>query len=198
MVMYEVREFDLAGVEGLSRRAIELHLDLYRGYVEQVNKLVTDTRAQASQGAPDHLNHDARARRLAFEFNGMVLHEVFFEALRGPERTYDKTGVFAEAVDESFGGFDKWRKDFLQMAAVRGVGWVLAMRDRQTNRLFNAWIDEHHLGVPTGTEPVLALDLWEHAYLLDYTPAKRGDYAQTMLDNVDWSVVESRCTVTQG
>lgn len=195
--MYEVREFDLAGVEGLSRRAIEMHLELYRGYVEQVNKLITAMRAQAAESAPDHIVHDARARRLAFEFNGMVLHELFFEALRGPERPYDKSGVFAEAADESFGGFDRWRQDFLRMAALRGVGWVLAMRDRQTNRLFNVWIDEHHLGIPTGTDPVFVVDLWEHAYLLDYAPAKRGDYAQAMFANTDWSVVEARCTVTQ-
>jgi Fe-Mn family superoxide dismutase len=140
--------------------------------------------------------HDARARRLAFEWNGMVLHELFFEGLRGPGHRLNDSGVFAEAVDESFGGFEQWRKDVTEMAALRGIGWVAAVRDRQTNRLFNVWLDEHHLGMPAGVDTLLVVDLWEHAYLLDYPPAKKAAYVDAILSNVDWSVVEGRCTVT--
>jgi Fe-Mn family superoxide dismutase len=192
--MYDRREFKLEHVEGLSRRAIELHLDLYRGYVEQVNKLLTGIR-ESPKPVADKATGDARARRLAFEWNGMVLHERFFEALRGPDGAPDKNGVLAEAFDESFGGFDAWRKDLLQMAELRGIGWVAAVRDRETNRLFNTWIDAHHLGMPAGVETIFVLDLWEHAYLIDFEPSRREDYVETVLRNVDWSVVEARCKV---
>jgi Fe-Mn family superoxide dismutase len=132
--MYDAREFNLQAVEGLSETAISLHLGLYRGYVENVNRL----------------------------------HELFFEELRGTGHRPDDSGVFAEALDQSFGGFDAWRKDVLQMAALRGIGWVVAARDRQTNRVFNVWVDEHHFGIPA------------------------------ILANVDWSVVEGRCVTSVG
>jgi Fe-Mn family superoxide dismutase len=189
--MYEPREFDLKGVQGLSPRAIELHLGLYRGYVEQVNRHLGQIREKP--GEAGKATYDARARSLAFEWNGMVLHEIFFDALRGPGRTLDEEGVFAEALDESFGGFDAWKKDLAAMAAVRGVGWVATVRDPETSSTFNVWLDEHQLGTPAGVQTLFVLDLWEHAWLLDYAPARKPEYVQTILANVDWSVIESRC-----
>jgi Fe-Mn family superoxide dismutase len=124
----------------------------------------------------------------------MVLHELFFEALRGPDRRLNETGVLAEGFDESFGGFNAWRQDVNAMASLRGIGWVATVRDRQTNRLLNLWIDEHHFGMPAGVQPLLVIDLWEHAWLLDYLPAHRATYVETILRNIDWSVVEARCT----
>jgi len=196
--MYEAREFSLEAVEGLSARAIALHLELYRGYVENVNKLLTRTREPPAGTAADHSGFDVRARRMAFEWNGMVLHESFFEELRGPGYRLDDSGVFAEGLDESFGGFDRWRKDILEMAALRGVGWVATVRDRQTNRLLNVWVDEHQLGMPAGVDTVLVVDLWEHAYLMDFAPAKKSSYVETILANIDWSVIEARCVVDAG
>jgi Fe-Mn family superoxide dismutase len=194
--MYEPREFDLRDVEGLSARTWNLHLELYRGYVENVNRLLTQVRDLASARSEDKALYDARARRLAFEWNGMMLHELFFEALRGPGGTLNETGVLAEALDESFGGFEAWRRDVSEMAALRGIGWVATVRDPLTNRLCNVWIDEHDRGVPAATQAVLVIDLWEHAYLLDYQPAQRGAYVETVLKNVDWSVIEARCKVS--
>ena len=69
----------------------------------------------------------------------------------------------------------------------------VCVRERTTNRLYNAWIDLHHLNVPANTDIVLALDLWEHAYMLDFAPAQRSTYFDTLWDSIDWSKVESRC-----
>lgn len=193
--MYSPREFDLKSVDGLSLRAIHLHLELYKGYVENVNKLLTQIREKG--GAADEAAYDVRARRLGFEWNGMVLHEIFFETLRGPGSKIDEKGVFAEALDQSFGGFEPWKRDLIEMASLRGIGWVATVRDRTANRLMNVWIDEHHFGMPAGVRPILLIDLWEHAYLLDYVPSQRGAYVETVLNNIDWAVVESRCTVAE-
>jgi Fe-Mn family superoxide dismutase len=180
-------------VEGLSARAIDLHLGLYRGYVEQVNALLTQLREKPA-GMGQQM-HDVVARRLAFEWNGMILHEVFFESLRGTGHRLDDSGVFAEALDQSYGGFDAWRTNVTEMAALRGIGWVITAREPQRNRIFNTWVNEHHLGVPAGVQIVFALDLWEHAYLLDYLPEQRRNYVGKILENTDWTVVERRCTV---
>lgn len=184
MYRYSPREFNLGSVEGLSRRALELHLGLYRGYVDKVNELLAD--------APSH-DPDARARRMGFEWNGMVLHELFFETLRGPGREPDPRGVFAEALDEHFGGFDGWRRDVTALAGLRGIGWVAAVRDPANGSLFNVWFDEHQLGTPAGVQFLFVLDLWEHAWLLDYKPAERDAYVDAVLRNTDWPAVDARC-----
>lgn len=187
MYQYTAREFDLSHVEGLSARAIELHLGLYKGYVQKVNELL---------GGDAQHNADQRARRMGFEWNGMVLHELFFEALRGPGSQIDERGVFAEALDESFGGFDAWRRDLAELAGLRGIGWVATVRDPATSRLFNVWIEEHHLGTPAGVQSVLLVDLWEHAWVLDFQPAQRSAYFDTILKNIDWAIVDERCRVS--
>jgi Fe-Mn family superoxide dismutase len=188
MFEYSPRQFQLESVEGLSLRAIHLHLELYKGYVQNVNRLLAAKLETQESGAATY----ERVRRLGFEWNGMVLHELFFEALRGPGRRIDGKGVFAEALDESFGGFEAWKNDLTALAAARGIGWVAAVRDPATNCLFNAWIDEHHLGMPAGVQTLLVIDLWEHAWILDYPPAERGRYVETVLRNVDWSIVDAR------
>ncbi len=191
--MFEVRTFELGGVEGLSLRAVRLHMELYKGYVQQVNQLLTAIREQPDDCVADKAAADARTRRLPFEWNGMILHELFFESLRGPGSSPDEKGVFAEALDECFGGFSAWRDDMVRLAARRGVGWVLTVREAQTNRVFNVWVDEHHLGMPAGVQTLFALDLWEHAYLLDYGAGEKDVYVEVILNNTDWSLIEKRC-----
>jgi Fe-Mn family superoxide dismutase len=192
MYEYTPRQFALEGVEGLSLKAVHLHLDLYKGYVDNVNKLLA---ARAAGGEGKSAEYE-RVRRMAFEWNGVVLHELFFEALRGPGSEPDGKGVFAEALDENFGGFEPWQRDLAAMASLRGIGWVAAVRDPATNRLFNVWIDEHHLKMPAGVQTLVVVDLWEHAWILDYKPSERDAYFDVIMKNIDWSVVEGRCRAT--
>ena len=193
---YKVREFDLTGVAGLSPRAIELHLELYAGYVENLNKLLTEQRAGYPEPgeAAVPLDLASHARRFAFEYNGVMLHELFFEA-HGPtgSGSPEKGGRLAAAAETTFGGVTQWMQHAAALAALRGVGWVITVRERATNRLYNTWVDLHHLSVPANTDIVLALDLWEHAYLLDFAPAQRSTYFETLWTCIDWTKVESRC-----
>lgn len=186
---YQVRNFDLSGVEGLSKKAIDLHLSLYKGYVENLNKLLE----QVPQGkAPPGLALDGYARRFAFEYNGVMLHELFFEALAGKKRQPEDDGTFSRSLNQGYGGFDAWKGAVENLAKTRGVGWVLTVRERGSQRLHNCWIDLHHYSVPANSDVVFVLDCWEHAFMLDFTPAQRADYAKIILQNTDWSVVESR------
>lgn len=193
---YVVREFDLTGVTGLSPRAIELHLDLYAGYVTHLNKLLSEQTAAfpAPGEAATPLDLNSHARRFAFEYNGVMLHELFFEAL-GPTGagSPDKSGALADAAARTFGGITQWMQHAAALAQLRGIGWVVTVRERATNRLYNTWVDLHHLNVPANTDIILALDLWEHAYLLDFAPSQRETYFETVWSSIDWQKVESRC-----
>ena len=193
---YEVREFDLTGVAGLSPRAIELHLELYAGYVTNLNKLLAEQRAAFPEPgeAATPLDLASHARRFAFEYNGVVLHELFFEALGATGSGSPEQGRRAgRRGRRKFGGVKQWMQHAAGLAELRGVGWVITVRERTTNRLYNAWVDLHHLSVPANTDIVLALDLWEHAYLLDFAPAQREKYFETLWSSIVWEKVESRC-----
>jgi superoxide dismutase, Fe-Mn family len=190
-VTYEVRAFDLSGVQGLSKKAIDLHLGLYKTYVEQLNKLLEPSPQPPS--GPASLALDGYNRRFAYEFNGVALHELFFEQLAGKRRQVRSDGDFVEALHEGYGDISGWRASVEALAKTRGVGWVLTLRERGQERLRNCWIDLHHLNMPAKCDVVFALDLWEHAFVIDFTPAQRTDYVKIILDNVDWEVVEQRC-----
>jgi Fe-Mn family superoxide dismutase len=183
-------------VTGLSQRAVELHLELYRGYVKAFNTLLAEQRSAfpAAGEAATPLDLASHARRFAFEYNGIVLHELFFEALGAPGASSpDKQGVLAEAAERSFGGLEQWMQHAAGLAQLRGVGWIVCVRETASNRLYNAWVDLHHLMVPANTQIVLALDLWEHAYLLDFAPSQRGKYFEMLWSSIDWDKVEARC-----
>jgi Fe-Mn family superoxide dismutase len=189
---YKVRDFDLSKLQGISHEAIEDHLHLYRGYVENTNKLLkVALAAKANPGKqPDP---EDWVHRLGFEYNGMVLHELFFDQLRGPSAELPSDGVLAEAADISFGSVKGWRDHLLTVARTRGTGWVMSARDWASNRLLTFWIEQHHVGIPAGLEPVFVLDLWEHAYLRDFGVKGREQWVETALANTDWRVIEERC-----
>ena len=184
---YQVRPFDLTAVKGLSKKAIDLHLGLYKGYVDNLNKLLEQN---SKGGSP--LVTDGYNRRFAFEYNGVKLHELFFEQLAGKRRQPLTDSDWVEALKEDFGDFNGWKSKIETLATTRGVGWVLTLRERGTSRLHNFWVDLHHLHMPADSQIVFALDLWEHAFLTDFTPAQKADYVKTVLENVDWAIVEQR------
>ena len=192
---YVAREFDLSGITGLSQRALELHLELYQGYVKAFNALLAEQDAAfpAAGEAAAPLDLASHARRFAFEYNGIVLHELFFEAL-GPTggSSPDREGALADAASRSFGSVEQWMQHAAALAQLRGIGWIVAVRERDTNRLYNCWVDLHHLMLPANTQVVLALDLWEHAYLLDFAPSQRGTYFEMLWSSLDWGKVEER------
>jgi superoxide dismutase, Fe-Mn family len=189
---YVVRKFDLSRVTGISREALDDHLQLYQGYVENTNELLeVALAAKANRGKqPDP---EGWVHRLGFEFNGMVLHELFFDQLRGPGGDLPSDGLLAEAADISFGGVQGWRDHMIAVARTRGPGWVMSARDWTSNRLLTFWIEQHEVGIPASLEPVFVLDLWEHAYLRDFGVKGREQWVEAVLDNIDWKVIEERC-----
>jgi Fe-Mn family superoxide dismutase len=193
--VYKPKQFKLSGLKGISDRTLEMHFSLYEGYVKNTNalteRLFEITRnKKASAKEPTYTE---LTRRLGFEYGGMVLHEYYFENL-APNGKGALGREFKEAVEKSFESFENWRVDFAAIGGMRGVGWAILYQDPVTQQLSNHWIALHHIGVPSGFKPILVMDVWEHAYLLDYKPGERNNYVDAFFSNIDWDVVQRRLT----
>lgn len=193
---YVAKKFALSGLVGISDQTLDMHFKLYEGYVAQTNHLTAQLR-ELSKGGP--IDQDKMAayselsRRLGFEYNGMVLHEYYFDNLtKDGSIEPSPNSTFVKAVQASHDSYEAWKVDFVTIGKMRGVGWVVCYQNPVTGRLSNHWITLHEEGNIAGFTPVLVMDVWEHAFLLDYKPAERPKYIDAFMANVDWQTVESR------
>lgn len=185
--MYEAKNFErLLGTEGFSDVLLRNHFTLYEGYVSNTNKLV-DLLSTKETGTPEY---SELQRRLGWEWNGMKMHELYFGNMTKEKSTLDK-GMFKEKIDEIYGSFENWKKNFISVGSMRGIGWAVLARDTETGRLFNVWINEHDGGHLVGATPLLVMDVFEHAFMIDYG-LKRADYISAFWNAIDWGVVSAR------
>ena len=188
---YTAKDFSgLKGMEGFSDTALDNHFTLYNGYVTNTNKLMDTLAAMVKDGKIGTPEYAELKRRMGFEFNGMRLHEYYFENLGG-KAPLDKSGKLGKKLAEDFGRYEDWEKDFRGTAMMRGIGWTILYQDDRTGRLFNQWINEHEVGHPAGCAPILVLDVFEHAFLTDYG-LKRPDYIEAFFKNINWGAAEAR------
>lgn len=183
----------LKGLHGLSDQQMEMHLKLYEGYVTNTNKLneeIAELLQRKQGGTPPHAE---LRRNLGFEYNGMILHEYYFGNLtpNGKGQPAERSSI-GTALTEGFGGWDAWRADFQHVGELRGVGWAILYQDPMTGHLSNHWVTLHEDGHPAGFKPILVMDVWEHAFMMDYKPAGRSKYIEAFFANIDWDAVEQR------
>ncbi len=184
---YEKKDFSrLMGMAGFSDKALDIHFALYEGYVKNTNKNMELLRTLDKESS----EYAEVKRRLGWELNGAVLHELYFENLGGDGR-FDKGGMVCRAMDRIFGSFEEWKEDFVATGKMRGIGWVVTYQDTQTGNLINSWINEHDAGHPAGFNPLLVMDVFEHAFVSDYGKDK-GSYIDAFMKNIDWGAVEKR------
>ena len=193
---YKAQQFNLSGLKGISDETLEMHFKLYEGYVKETNKLTVKISEFLKDGRVDQEEMPAYSeltRRLGFEYNGMVLHEYYFGNMK-KDGTGDaaNTSNFFKAAESSFGSYDTWKADFVSVGKMRGVGWAICYENPANGRLSNHWITLHEVGNVSGFTPVLVMDVWEHAFLLDYKPADRPKYIEAFFSNIDWNTVEQR------
>jgi superoxide dismutase, Fe-Mn family len=193
---YQAKQYNLSGLIGISDQTLEMHFKLYEGYVRETNRLTGHIARFLKDGTVDQEEMPAYSeltRRLGFEYNGMVLHEYYFDNLkRHGSGDPDRTSVFIKEAESSFGSYAVWKTDFSSIAKMRGVGWAICSRNPMNGRLSNHWITLHETGNVAGFTPLLILDVWEHAFLLDYKPSERGKYIESFFSNINWDVVEER------
>lgn len=188
---YEAKDYSsLIGMDGFSEALLKNHFTLYQGYVANTNKvmgLLDEMLKEDKTGTPEYAE---LKRRLGWEFNGMRLHEYYFDNLGGGSNL-DTGGKLVQEINENFGGYASWEKDFKAIGAMRGIGWTVLYQDSATRRLFNLWINEHDVGHPAGCNPILVMDVFEHAFMLDYG-LKRADYIEAFFKNIDWNEADKR------
>jgi len=182
-------------LEGLSEKMIDQHWMLYKGYVTNVNLLNQTVRDCLDSGG--QLNEPRMAevqRRLGFEYNGMILHEYYFGSLAKGSRSLSQSSDLHKKLNEDFGGFDRWRKQFVEIGKMRGVGWAITYLDPFCQRLVTAWVSDHEVGHIAGFIPIVVMDVWEHAFVTDYgnSAEGRGQYIEAFFGNLDWDVIAER------
>ncbi len=165
MKKFKEMKFNLGVLKGISKKNIEEHLKLYAGYVKNTNEL---------------LESEEYNRRFPFEWNGMRNHEIYFASLVGGGTPTPTSGALAEV---------NWDK-FKALALTRGVGWAMLYYDPLSKQLIQSWVDEQHLGQLSQCIPILALDMWEHAYVYDYPTSEKKKYVEAFFENLNWAVVE--------
>jgi superoxide dismutase, Fe-Mn family len=193
MHTYTPRTFTLGTLEGLSDEQIKAHLGLYEGYVKHMNVL----REQIAElTALDKEKYTyaimETRRRLGFEFNGMRMHEYYFEQLEGGPSPLSSESKLVTAVTEKYGSIDGFMTHFKSVAMSRGIGWSVLYADPVGNTVHTAWVADHELGQLGGLPVIFALDMWEHAFMVDYLPAEKKNYVEAFFKNINWSVVEKR------
>src|SRR4030042_2523366 len=189
--VYTAKDYSrLLGMEGFSDVLLKNHFTLYQGYVTHTNKLIDTFDQMLKEGKMVSPEFAESKRRFGWEFNGMRLHEYYFENLGG-KGGLEKSGKLFKKVSEEFGSFETWEKEFRAIGMMRGIGWAVLYQDSLTGRLINFWINEHDGGHPAGGTPLLILDVFEHAFMIDYG-LKRADYIETFFKNIQWKVVEDR------
>ncbi len=190
---YTARTFDLPELKGLSKEQTAVHLALYEGYVKHTN-LILDTikklREEDAEGNAFQINE--LRRRLGFEFDGMRMHEYYFEQFEGGPKVASGEGNLRKVATEKYGSWDAFVAHIKEVAGTRGIGWTVVYFDAPESGLHTAWVDDHQLGQFSGVPIILALDMWEHAFMVDYKPAEKKSYVEAFFENVNWDAAERR------
>ncbi|MEW5806780.1 MAG: Fe-Mn family superoxide dismutase [Acidobacteriota bacterium] len=190
-MIYTAKDYSyLIGMEGFSEALLKNHFTLYQGYVTNTNKLIETLAGMLKDGKIGTPEYAELKRRLGWEFNGMRLHELYFDNLGG-RVPLDKNGPLAGKLAENFGSHEAWERDFKATGAMRGIGWAILYQDNVGRKLMNFWINEHDVSHPAGCIPILIMDVFEHAFMIDYG-LKRADYIEVFFRNIEWQNVSNR------
>jgi len=193
--MYQPQNYDhLLGTAGFSDALLKNHFTLYGGYVTNTNKFITTLEALAKDGKAGTPEYSEVKRRFGWEFNGMRLHELYFGNMTKEGKALSKTSELFKKLTKVYGSYENWEKDFRAVGVMRGIGWVILYEDPTNKELFNVWVNEHDVGHLAGCKPLLIMDVFEHAFMLDYG-IKRADYITAFFNAIDWKEVGKRFTI---
>ncbi len=193
MHTYTPKTFTFPALAGISQKQIDVHLGLYQGYVKHVN-VIREKIAMLAEDkeANTYLIAELR-RRFAFEFNGMRLHEYYFEQFEGGPHTLESDGALAQALAAKYGSLEATIAHLTEVALSRGIGWTILYHDPVADQPHITWVSDHELGVLAGLPVILAIDMWEHAFMVDYVPAEKKAYLEAVFKNLNWRLAERRC-----
>ncbi|MEK7604363.1 MAG: Fe-Mn family superoxide dismutase [Patescibacteria group bacterium] len=192
---YTAKAFNLPTLSGISEKQIKVHLALYEGYVKHVNLMAETLHGYASYGDKategDKYAITELRRRFAFEFDGMRMHEYYFEQFEAGATAANQNSPLASVATEKYGAAGLVGH-IKEVAGSRGIGWVVVYYDPTVKVLHTTFVADHEVGQLAGLPIILVLDLWEHAYMVDYVPAEKKNYIDAFFANLNWSVAEAR------
>ena len=177
--MYTAKQFQFGALTGISQKQLEVHIKLYEGYVKFLNTLF-EKQAELKQDSEKNAYALAEVtRRISFEWNGMKMHEHYFAQWEGAPSALPPT--VAEKIPE-----------LKAVAMMRGIGWAVLSQDEASGNLVTHFVADHELGQLNEARTILAIDMWEHAYMVDYVPAEKAKYVDAVLANVNGEVIAKR------
>ena len=197
MKEYIAHEFQIPELKGISKKTIEEHLKLYKGYVNNANLVIKKIGELRFDPVANAYVLGELQRRFAFEFCGMRNHEYYFHSLEGGAKSLGTDSILKAAIEKQAPSFDVWLAGFKDIAMTRGIGWAILGWDKEMQQLTHSWVDEQHLGQLTGLQPVLMLDMWEHSFVMDYMPSGKKQYVEDFFANLNWEVIEENFKKTQ-
>ena len=192
----EAKKYDqlVGNLPGFSAPQIEIHLKLYQGYVKKINEIRAEIeKIPFAERKPNsnfsYGKFSELKRRESVPYNGVYLHEMYFDNLGGSRGAPEAD--LARAIEGSFGSQSNWEEDLSACAETATGGWVLLTYDRIDGKLHHNQVWEHSNGIMINQEHLLALDTWEHAFMIDFGTDKKS-YLGAFLQNVNWKVVAER------
>lgn len=192
MHIYTAKRFNFPALDGISTKQLELHVALYGGYVKNFNTLQEQIMDLEKDSEKYTFAIESIRRRLGFEFNGMRMHELYFAQLEGMGTPLSDDGALNNIFKKEYGGADGFQAQCKKVGMSRGGGWTTLVWDKENSTPHIAWTADHELGVLADVSILLVLDMWEHAYMVDYTPSEKAKYIDAFFKNINWVVVESR------
>ncbi len=191
--MYEAKTFSIPELEGLSKESIDQHLGLYQGYVKNFNGMTELAGELMKADAQKHaLAIGELMRRRSFEFGGMRLHEHYFPQFEGGKKALDGGSALGKALAAQYGDPARAEKEMRMVANLRGPGWGILYWDPAAKQFLVGFTEEQHQGHFATLPIIVALDVWEHAYVLDYGALGKGSYVDAFFANLNWGVAEER------
>ncbi|MFA4999442.1 MAG: superoxide dismutase [Parcubacteria group bacterium] len=174
-----------ADLDGISLKAITEHFKLYEGYVKKINEIRTKLEtADKSLANATYSEIGELKRQESFAMDGVKLHEIYFGIL-GPSKAETR---MAEMIKRDFGSIDNWIAD-MSAAGLSARGWVITSYDLEDKTLHNYNADAHNVGIVAGTIPLITLDVYEHAYFMDYGTNRKG-YIEAFFKNLNWEKID--------
>ena len=194
MIKFEEQKFNIGELVGISSKNVEEHLKLYKGYVTNVNsnieKMSTLSQGMFRDGEDNGYLIAELFRRFSFEYNGMRNHEIYFNSLSGGPKALNPESELAKKIALDCMSVEIFMMGFKNIAMTRGIGWAVLWYDKKEDKLLASWVDEQHLGQLNGCDMILAIDIWEHAYVYDYPTSEKKKYIEAFFENLNWEVIE--------
>ncbi|MBC7836351.1 hypothetical protein H7X87_01045 [Acetobacteraceae bacterium] len=189
---YTEKKFSIPSLDGISKESIDQHLALYAGYIKSFNAISAAMPEYAKDPEKNALALSELARRRSFEWDGMRLHELYFPQFEGGAQMPSAESALMKQLEKEYHKFEYFIPYFTMIANIRGPGWAMLYWDPEAKQFIAGFSEQQHQGHFVGLPVLLALDVWEHAYLLDYGASGRAKYIEAFFKNLNWSVIERR------